>query len=389
MLSRACYAVKFLDLAAVPVSKRDSAINLAIAGWRPFTNTAHYVIPDGQAAQLCAWDADTTTQLIGAQSLSAAQVQAVPESAVRRPSDTTTALAGTSQTKAELHQALEGCVGVVTLSGSGGRSLAEQWWPDAPTAPQWRNFLRSAGLGDETNTTAPAPINKGWSSPPRGYQANDANHTSSPREVLALSVAAFLLALPTLWYANELRQIYVLKQDASQRLQSTEKDLDVVLGARELALSTQDRAMQLGRLLNKTDPLNLFEIVNNIVLQNSASGTLQLGDWDLRSQQLKFSLVAASGSPPAATALVKALERVTIFRDVEAKTDGGRVNITLQIVAPQAGAIPANAAPAEPPAARRAKLSSTSAVYFFANVPGALRAAPSASPRSDLHTVSG
>jgi len=389
VLSRACYAVKFLDLGAVPVSKRDSAINLAIAGWRPFTNTAHYVIPDGQAALLCAWDADTTTQLIGAQSPAAAQVRAVPESALRRASETTTALAGTSQTKAELHQALEGCVGVVTLSGSGGRSLAEQWWPDAPTTPQWRNFLRSAGLGDETNTIAPAPINKGWGSQPRGYQANETNHTSSPREVLALSIAAFLLALPTLWYANELRQIYVLKQDASQRLQSTEKDLDVVLGARELALSTQDRAMQLGRLLNKTDPLALFEIVNNIVLQNSASGALQLGDWDLRSQQLKFSLVAASGSPPAATALVKALERVPIFRDVEAKTDGGRVNITLQVVAPQAGAIPASVAPAGPAAVPGAKVSFTSPVYLYADLPDAAQAAPTASRRSDLQTVSG
>ena len=233
----------------------------------------------------------------------------------------------------------------------------------------------------------PAPLSKAWSSQPRGHLANDTNHTSSPREVLALSTAAFLLALPTLWYANELRQIYVLKQDASQRLQSTEKDFDVVLGARELALSTQDRAIQLGRLLNRTDPLNLFEIVNNIVLQNSASGALQLGDWDLRSQQLKFSLVAASGSPPAATALVKALERVTIFRDVEAKTDGGRVNITLQIAVPQTGLNPASAAPAEPAAVTPAKVSAAPQVYLYGDVSIAAQTAPSAALRSDLQTA--
>ena len=387
VLSRACYAVKFLDLASVPVSKRTSAINLAIAAWSPFANTAHYVIPDGQAALLCAWDADTTTQLIGTQSLGAAQVRVIPESALRKASGTTPIMASAAHAKAELHQALEGYVGVVTLANAGGRSLAEQWWSDLPTAPQWRNFLRSAGLGDEINAMVPAPLSKAWSSQPRGHLANDTNHTSSPREVLALSTAAFLLALPTLWYANELRQLYVLKQDASQRLQSTEKDFDVVLGARELALSTQDRAIQLGRLLNRTDPLNLFEIVNNIVLQNSASGALQLGDWDLRSQQLKFSLVAASGSPPAATALVKALERVTIFRDVEAKTDGGRVNITLQIAVPQAGLNPASAAPAEPAAVPPAKVSSAPQDYFYADVSVAAQTAPSAALRSDLQTA--
>lgn len=377
VLSRACYTVKFLDLSAVPVNRRGSAISLALAGWSPFANTAHYVIPHGQATTLlCAWDADITTQLIGAQSLTTAQVRVVPESALRRAVDTTLVAGGGIQTNAELHQALEGCVGVVTLSGAGGRSLAEQWWPDAPTVPQWRNFLRSTGLGDETNAIVPAPISKGWGSQPRGYRANEANHTASPREVLVLSVAAILLALPTLWYANDLRQIYALKQDASQRLQSTEKDLDAVLGARELALSTQDRAIQLARLLNQTDPLALFEIVNNIVLQNAASGTLQLGDWDLRSQQLKFSLVAASGSPPAATVLVKALERVPIFRDVEAKTDGGRVNITLQIVAPQAGTSPAGGVPTESPAVPSRKVSSASTVYLYSDAPDAAPPTP-------------
>jgi len=393
VLSRACYAVKFLDLAAVPLSKRDSAINLATAGWSPFPNTAHYVIPDGQAALLCAWDADATTQLIGAQSMTTAQVQVVPESALRRAFDPSALSMGTTQTNAELYQALDGCVGVVTLSGSGGRSLAEQWWPEVPTVPQWRNFLRSAGLSDQTNPMVPAPISTGWNSQPRGYRANEANHTISSREVLMLSVAAFLLALPTLWYANQLRQIYVLQQDASQRLQLTEKDLDVVLGARALALSTQERAGQFGRLLNQTDPLALFEIVNNIVLQNSDAGTLQLGGWDLRSQQLKFSVVAASGSPPAATALVKALESVAMFRDVEAKTDGGRVNITLQIAAPQTAGNPASAPPAEPAAALPGKVSAVSSIYRYPDAPDApdadaAQAGPSASPRSDRRTAS-
>jgi len=143
--------------------------------------------------------------------------------------------------------------------------------------------------------------------------------------------------MPTVWYANEVRQLFSLKRDAVQRLSSTEKDLVVALNAREQALSEQQRAIQLIDLFGQPDPLQLFLLVANLLNQNATAGALQLGDWDLRPQQLKFTIVATSGVPPAATSLVKALELEPSFRDVEAKTDGSRVNITIRLVKPSTG----------------------------------------------------
>jgi len=91
--------------------------------------------------------------------------------------------------------------------------------------------------------------------------------------------------------------------------------------------------------------------------------------------------------------LVKALESVAMFRDVEAKTDGGRVNITLQIAAPQTAGNPASAPPAEPAAALPGKVSAVSSIYRYPDAPDApdadaAQAGPSASPRSDRRTAS-
>jgi hypothetical protein len=90
-------------------------------------------------------------------------------------------------------------------------------------------------------------------------------------------------------------------------------------------------------LLNQVDHINLFALINTIVMQNAAPNTLQLGDWEVRPQTLKFSLLATAGTPPAATTLVKALERVPIFRDVEAKLDGSRINVTLKLIPSSTG----------------------------------------------------
>ncbi len=330
MLSRGCYAVRTLDLAAVPSAKRDDAIRLALAGWTPFAETDHYVIPQRGGAILCAWDSAATTQMMDSVAVDAAQATVLPESALRRFVPVASLDRNATQVAA-LYQVMDGYVGLVQ---GDGRMLAEQWWPEVPSPAHWRNFLRSASVSDDLNRDVPSPAAPTWLTKPDGHPAAQPRNNTSAREVLIVWAMALVLAAPTLWYANQYRQLSALQLSASQRLQSTEKDLDVVLSARDQALSTQERAVQLAALFNQTEALQLFALVNEVVLQNLGGGTLQLNDWEMRLQQLKFSLVAVTGSPPAATALVKALERVRIFRDVEARTDGARVNVTLQYLPP-------------------------------------------------------
>jgi hypothetical protein len=156
----------------------------------------------------------------------------------------------------------------------------------------------------------------------------------SNRELAAAFAVAFALSVPTLWYANEMRQLFTLKREALERLSLTERELDVALNAREQALSTQQRASSLLELFSQSDSLQLFLAVSNVLGQDALVGKLQLAEWDQRPQQLKFTLAAIAGVPPPPTALIKALESIPMFRDVEARTDGSRVNITIRLVNP-------------------------------------------------------
>jgi hypothetical protein len=348
ILSRGCYAVRNLELAAVPSAKREAAIRLAIAGWTPFAETAHYIVPNGESALLCAWDAAETGRQIATYAPDA-EIEVVPEAALRPLNSASSPVIPA----ALLVPSLDGCVGVVAVKD---RTLAEQWWPDLPTPLNWRNFLRGAGLETAADNILPPLEVGGWRQTPIGYPANRRATTVSAAEMFGIWLVAILLAVPTAWYANELRQVAALKRAASERLLATERDLDAVLTAREAALTTQDRAAKLAELFDQPDHLQLFATVNDVLTQSGAQASLQLADWEVRAQQLKFTLVANSGTPPAATVLVRALERVQTFRDVEAKVDGSRVNVTLRLLPPQSN----SSAPVAPtPAAPTLKQSST------------------------------
>ncbi|MBC7622417.1 MAG: hypothetical protein H7232_03430 [Aeromicrobium sp.] len=355
ILSRGCYAVKVLELGSVPEAKRLDAIRLAIAGWSPFSASEHYVVPAADSAIICAWDAAATTALILESGADIAQLRVLPESALRRFEPVNSAIADLTKNTAALYRAVDGFVGV--FHGA-SRILAEQWWPELPSDSNWRNFLRSTGQLESADPSPPAAITLPWLKEPLGFLASQVRNSTSQRELLVVYALALALSFPTIWYANELRQLFSLKREAAQRLLSTEKTLDVALNAREQSLSAQQRATQLLELFSQPDPLQLFLTVSNVLSQIAAAGALQLGDWDLRPQQLKFSIQATSGAPPAATALVKALEQETMFRDVEVRTDGSRVNITIRLVKPSGGQAADSSSPAPKPAPKLAPTSS-------------------------------
>jgi hypothetical protein len=346
VLSRGCYTVRILDLANVPAAKREAAIRLATTGWSPFADTSHYVIPTREGALLCAWDTTLVAGAMTQATIAAENVRVIPESALRTAVEPTTQRSGQQQSREQLFCALDGYTGAILNADV---AVAEQWWPTLPAPSHWQNFLRSAGIEGSPDTLPPEPQNTGWRNQPVGYPANSQVTNFSAAEALAVWIIAFALTMPTLWYGNQLRQIYTAKQDSAERLRQTERDLDSVLSAREVALSTQDRAVKLAELLNQVDHINLFALINTIVMQNAAPNTLQLGDWEVRPQTLKFSLLATAGTPPAATTLVKALERVPIFRDVEAKLDGSRINVTLKLIPSGTGTTQEPAAPPETP----------------------------------------
>lgn len=343
LLARSCYTVRVLDLAAVPPPKREAAVRLAIAGWTPYPATTHYVIPHGDSVLLCAWDGSDVAAQISQLGLKAGQVAVVPEAALRKSPD------GMREQPYGIEQTLDGVSGVIT---SGRHRAAEQWWPDAPTLDNWRNFLRGAGIEVSKVDSLPVFEEFAWRSTSVGYPSDAPGSKTSATEQFAVWIAAVILAMPTIWYLNDLRQVETSKRAAGERLAATEKDLDAILSAREVALGLQDRATKLVSLFNPPEPIRLFTIVNDVLGQNKGQATIQLAEWEMRGSSLKFSVLATAGSLPPATTLVKVLEKVEMFRDVEARLDGARMLVTLRIAQPptampsaaavSTGPIPAN-----------------------------------------------
>jgi hypothetical protein len=329
VLSRACFAVRIIELKEVPVDKRSAALSLAAAAWTPFAATSHYIIMQTHSALLCAWDRDFVSNAQTQIDVEAADVTVIPEVALRSSAFMETSAPNSADTKVALTQALEGIVATV---GNRNGTSAEQWWPSAPPVASWLNFQRSVGVHADQRTDVSDVKPASWLHAPIGYALGQTENTTSMRERWMLAIAAWLLLIPTLWFGNEWRQLNQLKNTAERNLIATERELDSTLGARGQAIAGLDRVGKIANLFNQPDNLALFNLVNNVLAQISPSGTLQLVEWDLRGSQLKFVLNAPNGNGPTATTLVKAFEKAQSLRDVEVNVDGARTVVSVRVI---------------------------------------------------------
>lgn len=331
VLSRGLYAIRVLDLKDIPADKRAAALSLAAAGWNPFAQTRHYIITQSQSAILCAWDQQTVANAQALYALDAADVNVVPETALRESAlpDITTNTPSIS---------LSACMdGMAATAGSAGRMMAEQWWPDTPSTAVWQNFQRSVGLSPASRQDAPPLQMPAWRRAPIGYIHGAQQSATSSRERWALAIAAWILVLPTLWFANQWWQLNQRKAEAIAKLATTERELNATLGARGQAMASLDRASKLANLFAQPDNLTLFAIVQDVLVQTAQSKVLQLSEWDQRGAQLKLVFTAPAGGGASAATLVKAFEQVSTFRDVEVNIDGTRTIVNIRIVAAGAG----------------------------------------------------
>jgi hypothetical protein len=329
VLSRALYTARIIELKDIPADKKSSAISLAATAWTPFANTTHYIIEQPNSVILCAWDSQVVTNAQALADVASDDVLVLPEMALRDYALPTT----TADNQLIVFNALDGVVATVLSNmGNANRVEAEQWWLATPNAVEWQNFQRSLGIASDKRTELLVPQTTNWRKSPIGYLHGQKVGTTTLRERWVTAIAAWLLVIPTLWFANEWRQLHQLKTNAQTKLATTERELDATLGARGQAISGLDRATKIATLFSAPDNLATFSLVNNVLAQITQAGTLQLTDWDLRGSQLKMSLFAPTGNGPSATTIVKAFEKAQTLRDVEVNVDGSRTTITLKIV---------------------------------------------------------
>lgn len=325
--------MKPLAVGNVPEKRRAAAIQLELASWTPFPRTGHYVIPQGVGALAVAWDQDAVDAAQARQDILPGDVSIVPE----------TALQDSLPDGLSLCACLDGLEAVWVKSGC---VEASQWWPEAPDPIAFANFQRAAGIAHDARAEAPpVPMAPHWRPQPVGYAPGKTAPMQKTQELSALALLSLILVLPTIWYANDWRRHAFALHDSQMRLADTEKELNGLLGARGVALGSRFRLEKLNELLGPVDSLQLFALVARQLQPTIKASALQLTEWEWRNKRLKCSFVS-SGAPPSATALVKALESQSMFRDVQVAVDGTRVTIDLRVepsVSPSAGS--ANVSP--------------------------------------------
>ncbi|MFN7219192.1 MAG: hypothetical protein ACK5UX_00930 [Burkholderiales bacterium] len=321
-------------MAHVPAAKREDSIRLAAAGWTPFAETAHYVLWFAKGALLCAWD-----QALVSHSQTGAGYnddRTVPEVALI---ETPLAAAGGG-----VHfGAVQGLAGISLRAFNADAIVLEQYAGQALTDIAWRMFQRAAGAppSDAAPTLAPAK----WRREPVGNSLATPTGGVSPAELRWVMAVAMLLALPTIWYANQALQYANAARDARQRAAATEKELNATLTARRGALQTLERAEQLHQLLSRPNHIALFARVNDVISQLGKTASFQVVEWDVREDQLRFVLLA-TGEAPQATTLVSGFEKVAGFADVGATIEGNRATDQLSLAPHVHSAAASNVPPA-------------------------------------------
>ncbi|MBL8510898.1 MAG: hypothetical protein JNM52_04560 [Betaproteobacteria bacterium] len=327
LLARSQYRVKPIPLAHVPAESRAAATELEASAWQPYRRCGHYVIPQKNGSLLIAWDQDAIEAAQAGFDLD--DIPVLPEIAFQPiPRD------GLS-----VRQGLEGAESLVIRDQT---IVASQWWATPPSAQAWANFQRAASLGPEQRLDRfPEAEVAPWLGSPQGYISGQASSPLLQREIWIVAIAAFLLALPTLWYANDWRRYATAASASEAKLAATEQELNGLLSARGSALDTLGRVTRLNSLFNQPDSLLLFAEVSRSLATVAKPGTLQLTEWDWRERRLRMTL-NATGTPIPATTLVKAMEATPLFRDVQANVDGARTTLECRV---ELSDLPVSAAP--------------------------------------------
>jgi len=133
VLSRPLYRFRRFDLKHISKAQRTQALRLQIRQWSPYAGPGQYVVWGQDHALVWAWDADRLEADLAAQELKPKSTRVIPESLLHPP-------------------LLSGLRLVACLDGVEGQLWQEQrpvhsrWWPETPSATEWLNFQRDAGI---------------------------------------------------------------------------------------------------------------------------------------------------------------------------------------------------------------------------------------------------
>ncbi len=314
-MSRPLYRFRRFDLKNVPKAQRPQALRLQIGQWSPYASPGQYVVWDRDYALVWAWDASRLNADLAAQKLKPGSVRVIPESLLHPP----------QPSGLRLSVCLDGVEGQLWQE----RRLAHsRWWPTSPTATEWLNFQRDAGVVPEHGDTLPGAQTLSWLQQPWAKTADLIRGESQMlrHEPWLIGGGILLLAGSTTWHGIELIKIRQAAEQAKIELDGAGEKARPVLEARRQALDALARV----DTLRATDPYPAQLALLAEVAKQMPADSVYLKEWDYQNGKLKIT--AASSRNLSSSLVVKKIQDIGWFRNVQAApaTDPTTLTLTME-----------------------------------------------------------
>ncbi len=332
IVGRSLLRLKFVALNGVPEKKIPEALRLETLAWAPFAVSDYraQVMMPTNGGQVCAWitawDRDSVEIAQTAQGInlleSGAAPRVVPENALQAGLDNGLRVLGSD------------AAGFEAQVWERGVLRHSRWWATPPDAAQWQNFQRSAGFETDNRVAQmPVPAPAAWRPKPNGFSlalsGDSASNGLSTAEILSVAFAAFLLAVPTIWYANSWWTLRRAATTESVLAADAQRQAAAIFDARNAALEQAAYAVNLHGMFMAPDTSTVLTEIAERVNGTAKSGTFQIQEFEVRDAKLR--LVVVINTPPSATTLIKALEAGDRLKSVQISVESNRWIITANV----------------------------------------------------------
>jgi hypothetical protein len=298
VVSRSLCRFRRFPLANVGRSDLKEAAGLKARAWAPYPALGCHLHLTPEAAGIWIWDAARVDSAMQEAGIKPGRLVAVPETAVQTP----------AEDGLHLIQCTEGFEGQFWLHGD---LRASRWWPESPSAEQWTDFQRSAGIvppaaGSVPVAEQPVPCARPWTNTGRRFELEQ-----RARQAVIAGAAVLLAAYG--YFGGSLYRDWQDLRDAEQKLAIVQQQSAPVMADREAALDNLEIINAFATLDPYPAQLTLFARVAGKLPANGA----QLTNWSYRQGELQFTIFSPT-SPPDVLFYVKNYSLIDGFADVTA-----------------------------------------------------------------------
>lgn len=310
LVGRELCAFTSIDLSHVPLAKRKTYVRTAVRRIAPFLDCDSHAEFSGTRAMVWMWDRAALADSARASGQLAKAGRVLPESLFRGVPNAGSAV--------ELIEVGAGCEARAWRDGA---LIASEWWPDAPDAREWAEFVRGAGFDMlPTPAASAAPLSETAWGGGRASLQDFGSRLRAPGAVVATGLVALAFAVP----AGSIVRLKAQEAAIDSAMDSLDQGLQTIMLARENAERDAD---EVSRLLALRPPSSVTNAWAAMV--NATPGvSWQLLEWRLLDPRTVEAVLRIER--PDLETLVASWEASGTFVDVTAEMGRAADEVTMR-----------------------------------------------------------